>query len=218
MVGNDSVLTLYLSVNLDKSYFEKISAGHFFYTPCRTGQSAAGKIPIHEPKKEIRVWLNQFLALTTYEISIPVLRDNSLAPEGKSGLIISFLFDYRLTKMIYDQGWDNEFREDITRTVINTLAASIYPSLAEAVMDSFTSTPLTLQKVAGTTDGAITGWSFTNHPMPSENRLTRIANSVNTPLPNISQAGQWTYSPAGFPVALITGKLAADKINKLLRN
>ena len=83
-------------------------------------------------------------------------------------------------------------------------------------MDSFTSTPLTLQKVAGTTDGAITGWSFTNHPMPAENRLIRIANAVNTPIPNVHQAGQWTYSPSGFPVALITGKLAADKINKLL--
>ena len=82
-------------------------------------------------------------------------------------------------------------------------------------MDSFTSTPLTLQKVAGTTDGAITGWSFTNHPMPAENRLIRIANAVNTPIPNVHQAGQWTYSPSGFPVALITGKLAADKMNKV---
>jgi len=53
--------------------------------------------------------------------------------------------------------------------------------------------------------------------MPAEDRLVRIANAVNTPLPNVSQAGQWTYSPAGFPVSLITGKLAADKINKLLR-
>ena len=45
MVGNDSVLTLYLSVNLDKSYFEAIATGHFFYTPSRNGQSAAGEMP-----------------------------------------------------------------------------------------------------------------------------------------------------------------------------
>jgi len=216
MVGNDSVLTLYLSVNLDKSYFEKIAAGHFFYTPSRAGQSAAGKMPAHGSKQEIQAWLNKFLALTTYEIAIPVLRDSSLAPVGKTGLIISLLFNYRLTKTIHDQGWDKEFRDDITQTIIKTLASSIYPGLAEAVLDSFTSTPLTLQKVAGTTDGAITGWSFINHPMPAEDRLVRIANAVNTPLPNVSQAGQWTYSPSGFPVALITGKLAADKMNKLL--
>ena len=216
MTGNDSVLTLYLSVNLDKTYFEAIATGHFFYTPSRNGQSAAGEMPAHGSKQEIQAWIEKFLALTTYEISIPVLRDSSMAPAGKTGLIISLLFDHGLTKTIHDQGWENEFRQEITQTIIKTLDSSIYPGLAETVIDSFTSTPLTLQKVAGTTDGAITGWSFTNHPMPSENRLIRIANAVNTPVPNITQAGQWTYSPSGFPVALITGKLAADKINKLL--
>ncbi len=215
MAGNDSVLTLYLSVNLDKSYFEAIATGHFFYTPSRSGQSAAGKMPVQGSKQEIQAWLNKFLALTTYEISIPVLRDSTLAPAGKTGLIISLLFDYGLTKRIHEQGWDKEFREDITKLIIKILDSAIYPGLAEAVIDSFTSTPLTLQKVAGTTDGAITGWSFINHPMPAENRLIRIANAVNTPIPNVHQAGQWTYSPAGFPVALITGKLAADKMNKV---
>lgn len=215
MAGNDSVLTLYLSVNLDKSYFEAIATGHFFYTPSRSGQSAAGKMPVQGSKQEIQAWLNKFLALTTYEISIPVLRDSTLAPAGKTGLIISLLFDYGLTKRIHEQGWDKEFREDITKLIIKILDSTIYPGLAEAVIDSFTSTPLTLQKVAGTTDGAITGWSFINHPMPAENRLIRIANAVNTPIPNVHQAGQWTYSPAGFPVALITGKLAADKMNKV---
>ena len=110
MAGNDSVLTLYLSVNLDKSYFEAIATGHFFYTPSRTGQSAAGKMPVHGSKQEIQAWLNKFLALTTYEISIPVLRDSSLAPAGKTGLIISLLFDYGLTKTIHEQGWDKRIQ------------------------------------------------------------------------------------------------------------
>ena len=205
MAGNDSVLTLYLSVNLDKSYFEAISAGHFFYTPSRAGQSSAGEMPEHGTKQEILAWLAKFLALTTYEISIPVLRDNAMAPAGKTGLIISLLFDFGLTKTIREQGWEEEFREGITQTIIGILNGTIYPGLAEAVLDSFTSTPLTLQRVAGTTDGAITGWSFTNHPMPAENRLVRIANAVNTPIPDVHQAGQWTYSPSGFPVALIQG-------------
>ncbi|MDY6872865.1 MAG: FAD-dependent oxidoreductase, partial [Chloroflexota bacterium] len=42
MTGNDSVLTLYLQVNLPPSYFSEIAAGHFFYTPSRAGISAAG--------------------------------------------------------------------------------------------------------------------------------------------------------------------------------
>ena len=46
------------------------------------------------PWEIIQAWLKNVLSLTTYEIAIPVLRDSSLAPEGKTGLIISVLFDY----------------------------------------------------------------------------------------------------------------------------
>jgi phytoene dehydrogenase-like protein len=101
--------------------------------------------------------------------------------------------------------------------MINTLDAYIYPGLAGSVIDSFTSTPLSIKKITGSTDGAITGWSFTNNPVPAESRLVRIANAVKTPLPDVHQAGQWTYSPSGLPVSLITGKLAADRINKRLK-
>ena len=101
--------------------------------------------------------------------------------------------------------------------MIRTLENSIYPGLGRSVINSFIATPLTLQKRSGSTEGAITGWSFTNDVMPAESRLIRIANSVKTPLPNIFQAGQWTYSPSGFPVALITGKLSADAVHKGLK-
>ena len=30
------------------------------------------------------------------------------------------------------------------------------------------------------------------------------------------QAGQWTYSPSGLPIAILTGKLAADQVTKEL--
>jgi phytoene dehydrogenase-like protein len=73
-----------------------------------------------------------------------------------------------------------------------------------------------MAKIAGTTEGAITGWAFTNHPMPAENRLPRIMNSIKTPVPGVFQAGQWTYSPAGLPISILTGKLAADRVIKEL--
>lgn len=217
MTGNDSVLTLYLTVDLDKKYFSDISNAHFFYTPSRAGLSRAGAPPSQGNWAETAAWLEKFYALTSYEISIPVLRNSHLAPPGKTGLIISTLFDYTLTKRIYDQGWRDDFLAQMTSQVTKILDGSIYPGLAGAVIDSFTATPITLQKRTGSTDGAITGWSFKNDPIPAESRLVRIANSVKTPLPNVFQAGQWTYSPSGFPVALITGKLAADGIQKRLK-
>jgi phytoene dehydrogenase-like protein len=217
LVGNDSVLSVYLGVNLDKNYFEKISAGHFFYTPIRDGLTKAGEPPQNGSWDEMKAWLEKFFDLTTYEVSIPVLRDKSLAPEGKSGLIISTLFDYQVTKYIYEQAWEDAFKEYVMERMIHVLDRTVYPHLKENVIESFTSTPMTIQKITGNADGAITGWSFTNPVMPAENRLVRISNSVRTPLEGVTQAGQWTYSPSGFPVSLITGKLAADRIEKFLK-
>lgn len=216
-MGNNSVFTLYLSVDRDKKYFEKIATEHFFYTPRHEGQSTAGEIPIHGTWKEIEIWLEKFLKLTTYEISIPVLRDESLAPAGKTGLIISLLFDYQLTKHINEKRWMKEFKEYTENQIIDTLDQFIYPDLRRVVLERFSSTPLTLQQMTGNTDGAITGWAFSNQPFPAENRMPRIMNAINTPLPNVYQAGQWTFSPSGFPISLITGKMAADKIQKVLR-
>ena len=213
-VGNDSIYTVYLAVNLDKSYFERIASEHFFYTPSRRGQSQAGPIPLQAERDEIEHWLEEFFALTTYEISIPVLRDPSLAPVGQSGLIVSVLFDYALTKRIQEMGWYEPFKALCERCMIAALDGSIYPGLQQAVLHQFSSTPLTMARLAGNSEGAITGWSFTNHPMPAESRLPKIMNAITTPVPGVFQAGQWTYSPAGLPISIITGKLAADRVIK----
>ncbi len=216
-VGNDSVYTVNLAVNLDKNYFERIASEHFFYTPSRVGQSKAGPIPLQADRDEVERWLKEFFALTTYEISIPVLRDSSLAPPGQSGLIVSVLFDYALTRHIQEMGWYEPFKTLCEQCIIATLDGSIYPGLQQAVLQQFSSTPLTMARLAGNSEGAITGWSFTNHPMPAESRLPKIMNAINTPVPGVFQAGQWTYSPAGLPISIITGKLAADRVSKELK-
>ena len=215
--GNNSVLTLYLSVDLDPDYFREISTAHLFYTPSREGQIKAGRIPLNKNWEEMQAWLARFFTLTTYEVSIPVLRDSSMAPKGKTGLIISMLFDYTLTKQIQDMGKYEEFKRFAALKMTEILDRTVFPGIVKSVSDQFMSTPLTLEQITGNSQGAITGWAFTNHPFPAENRLARIAKAVKTPLPDISQAGQWTISPSGFPIALITGKLAADTVQRKLK-
>ena len=214
--GNNSVFTIFAASNLSPQYFSDIATEHFFYTPVAKGQSQAGPLPLEADWVEISSWLEKFLALTTYEISIPALRDASLAPEGKTGLVISLLFDYKLTRRIQDIGRYEDFKQFMEERIPAILDQSVYPGLESSLIERFSSSPLTMETLTNNTDGAITGWAFTNDFIPSENRLARIANSVNTPLPNVLQAGQWTFSPSGFPISLITGKLAADKINKRL--
>ena len=215
LIGNDSILTLYLTVDLDKRYFTEKSNAHFFYTPDRRGLSQLD--PAEIAVKASEDWLGRFFHLTTFEISCPVLRDESMAPAGKTGLIISTLFDYNLAKYITDAGGYDEFKSFCAKTIINVLNESIYPGLKENVMDAVVSTPMTLQRLTGNTDGAITGWSFTNARLPVIHKMTQVARSVETPMPDVYQAGQWVFSPSGLPMSILTGKLAADRVIKDLK-
>jgi len=223
--GGDSVFTLYVTVDLDSAHFAQICSPHFFYTPSIAGLSQVNldELRNDDPKNPTRFvnerprienWLGRYLEHTTYEISCPVLRDRTLAPAGQTGLIISSLFDYSLTRHIEALGWYEQFKKLMADRMIEVLDASIYPGLKAAVIDSFTSTPLTIEKVSGNSEGAITGWAFTNEFIPAVSKLLKVASSVLTPIPDVYQAGQWTYSPSGLPISILTGKLAADRILK----
>lgn len=84
------------------------------------------------------------------------------------------------------------------------------------MLQKFSSTPLTMARVAGNAECAITGRAFNYDPMPAENRLPNILNAKRTPFPGIIQAGQWTFSLSGLPISVLTGKLAADKVSQEL--
>lgn len=219
--GGDSVFTLYLQVDEPPESFSRIANGHFFYSPSKQGLGethwselnqlidAPGKVD----KAQILAWLDKYLALNTYEISIPVLKDPTLAPEGKTGLIISILTEYDLFKMIADAGWYKEFIVEVEDRVLKVISDSVYPMLRDKVMGRFSFTPLSYASRVGSSEGAIVGWSF-QEPVPVIHKILSANKAVVTPIPSIYQAGQWTYSPAGVPMSILTGKLAADNILK----
>lgn len=229
LTGGDSILTLYVTLDLDRQYFARIASGHFFYTPDKSGLSSLdsqdllpqselpGRQKYSEDPSVIRNWLRQYYRLTTYEISCPVIRDESLAPNGQTGLIISTLFDYPLARHIAGTGWYDSFKEFSAQAIIDVLDATVYPGMKEKVIDHFISTPLTLEKLTGNSDGAITGWAFTNRSIPVVHSMPRVAKSVLTPIPNVYQAGQWVFSPSGLPISILTGKLAADRIIRKMK-
>ena len=228
MNGGDSVFTLYISADIDKAIFANISSPHLFYTPYKKGLSninsdelkiatSDNTVAYTSNKETIFDWIKRYCELTTYEISIPVLRDETLAPKGQTGLIVSTLMDHSLVKHIADMGWYEEFKKLCQDTIIDILDATIYRSLKDHIIDAFTSTPLTIEKRTGNSNGAITGWAFTNQNIPAVHDLKKVASSVLTPIPNVLQAGQWSYSPSGFPISILTGKLAANRVIKELK-
>lgn len=220
--GSDSVLSLFLSVDEAPEVFAAVSEGHFFYTPDRRGlgdlhtNGLQALLRAHTDApltfEAARSFLDGYFARTTYEISIPVLRDPAMAPPGKTGLIVSTLFDYTLTRRIREAGGYDALREHASDAMTAAIER-LYPGLGEKVLSRFMATPVTLESYTGNTEGAIVGWAFDGH-MPAVHQMQRVARSVLTPIPGVFQAGQWAYSPGGVPMAFLTGKLAAERALK----
>ena len=222
--GTDSVFTLFLEVDEPLESFGKIAHGHFFYTPSKQGLGATHREELDEllrnfdkvGREEVLSWLDSFTRLNTYEISIPGLKDSSLVPEGKTGLIISLLAEYNLFKAIQKAGWLTEFTQALENRMIDVITASVYPMLKAKITGHFSFSPLNIEKRVGSSEGAIVGWAFDKN-MPVVSKIQNSDRSVFTPISTIFQAGQWTYSPGGVPMSILTGKLAADKILKIAR-
>lgn len=220
--GGDSVYSLYLEVDEPLDSFRKIASGHFFYSPSRKG---LGKLHTTElkkildnwsqiTKKDLYAWLDRFTALNTYEISIPGLKNPDFVPSNKTGLIISFIIEIDLFEKLQESGWYEEFRQEMANKIIQVISESVYPGLEDRIMDQFSFTPISIRNRVLSSEGAIVGWSF-QEPIPVPNKIQNAQKSVITAIPNIYKAGQWTYSPAGVPMSILTGKLAADKAGKL---
>jgi len=219
--GSESVFSLFLQIDEPLESFGKIANGHFFYTPSRQGLGQTHRQELdkllgnfnHVTRQQVLDWLNKFISLNTFEISIPGLKDSDLAPPGKTGMIISFLAEFELFKKVQDAGWLKDFINEIEHRVLAVMTESIYPMLKDKVEALFSFSPLSYHSRTGSSGGAIVGWEF-QQEMPVINKIQIADRSVITPLPSIYQAGQWAYSPAGVPMSILTGKLAANRILK----
>jgi phytoene dehydrogenase-like protein len=222
--GGDSVFSLFLEVDAPLEIFGKIAHGHFFYTPLKQGLGETHREELNYllnnfekvEKEQILTWLDKFTRLNTYEISIPGLKDPDMVPPGKTGIIISFLAEYDLFSQIQKAGWLDEFIMELENRVLTVISDSVYPMLKDKIIARFSFSPLSIENRVGSSEGAITGWAF-QKTMPVINKIQVSDRSVLTPVPSIYLAGQWAYSPAGVPMSVLTGKLAADRVIKRMK-
>jgi len=219
--GAESIFTVYLAIDEDPKYFKSISNSHLFYTPYRKGLGSIIKEKQQNiiknwdnlNKKEIFNWLEELCRYNTYEISIPVLKDKNAAPFNKTGLEISFLFDYTITKKAKETGFYDELKEKLTELVINILSETIYKGLKDKIIFKFSSTPLTIEEISGSSEGSVIGWSM-EKPVPVNSSFLKMVEAAKTSILDIYKVGQWTMSPAGTPTAVMTGNLAISLISK----
>ncbi len=205
--GNNSVLSIYLALDLPSSEIAEICSQHMFFTPYTNGLSSL---------KNNCTWqesLKNILKYTTYEISCPSSHHESLAPPNKCSLVISTLFEYGIAKTALEQGYYQDLKRLCTDEIIEVISHTLIKNLKDKILFSKCSTPLTIEKYTRNSSGAITGWAFTDG-IPAQKDLTKVNQSVLTPFKDIFQAGQWCITPSGVPTSIITGKIALQKALK----
>ncbi|HRY72169.1 MAG TPA: NAD(P)/FAD-dependent oxidoreductase [Spirochaetia bacterium] len=219
--GAESVFSVYLAADAPPEEFGKVASGHVFYTPDRRGLGTVHTAELQEllgrwdsvRKDEVYAWLRRFCRYNTFEISIPALRDPDAAPAGKTGIIISALFEYDLAEKARAAGWHEEFKSRVEEEFIDTISSSLYPGLKDKVLFSFSASPSSIRRRVGSSEGSIVGWSFEGK-IPVVTSMFRMAESARTALPDVYAAGKWVYSPAGGPTAIMTGRIAAKRCLK----
>ncbi len=212
----ESIFTLFLAVDAPPSRFGRRSRGHLIYSPLSEGRGKPDRARLLELKAgfagiaadELRARVRDFCADSSYEISIPALKDPALAPEGKTGLIVSVLCDGELWETAESANRAEELQEAMTEGMLDILEHSLYPEMRSKLLLRIPATPLSLRNRIGTSAGAITGWCLEERP-PVPSSLASVMSAVRTGIPHLWKAGQWSYSPAGVPVAILTGRIAA---------
>ena len=222
-IGADSVLTVYMTVDLPPSHFESITGPHCFYTSRKEGLSDISLKDIQkdgqfiDDKQALFDWVSKYVEYNTLEVSIPSLRDPMLSPQGQTGLIVSILFDYHLVSHFDKLNIYDEFKQHVTQLMIHQLSDGYMANLDQHILKTIVSTPLSIERKSLNTHGSLTGWSFANKPFPATHTFIQLTKSVLTAVDSIKQAGQWAFNPAGVPVSILTAKLATDAVIKDLR-
>lgn len=219
--AGESVLSVFIGVNREPEYFESISSGHLIYTPLTKGLGNIHREGLDRLKRDFKglnkeglfKWIEDFTSLNSYEISIPVLKDRTLAPHGKTGIEISLIVDGEIFKLAKNRGWYSDVKKKFTKEILINIEKSLYPELSRYIVYTITSTPITLIRRFGSENGAITGWSMEEAP-PVPSSILELFNTPKTSIPGVYKAGQWSYSPSGVPIAILTGRVAAGLIKK----
>lgn len=134
--------------------------------------------------------------------------DPTLAPEGKTTLVVMLNSDYEYWKKLHvDQQAYEAKKEHIAQTIIEQLDRR-FPGLKEQVEMTDVATPITFERYTGNWKGSFEGFLIT-----PENAMLRMKNTLPG-LENFYMAGQWVMPGGGLPTAVQSARDALKQICK----
>jgi phytoene dehydrogenase-like protein len=187
--GGDSVFSLFLGVDEPLESFRKIAHGHFFYTPSKLGLGE-----IH--RQDLDYLLSNFEKVGKEQIFTWLEKFTRLNTYEISipGLKDPKLVPTGKTGIIISFLAEYELFNKIQNA---GWLDEFIPELENHVLKEISDSVYPVLK-----DKIITKFSFS--PLSIQNRVGSSEGAI---------VG-WAYSPAGVPMSILTGKLAADKILK----
>ncbi len=132
--------------------------------------------------------------------------DSTMAPDGKSVIVIRFESPWKLWKDMSKADYDSE-KEQIEKDA-RTLIEKRYPGINEYIEVCDVATPVTDVNYTGVWKGSYEGF------LPSSKNLMDNINPILPGLSKFYMAGQWLFPGGGLPPAGQSGKWAIQYICK----
>ena len=197
---SEGIVTAYLGLNMPPAELEKsLKTPHINYRDTRfdTDFRQSGSDPDYFKKASAGLYS-------------PSLHDASLAPPGKSGLMIQVVAPYHWMDN-WGGGDRQRYRElkDAVKQDLIAKAAAVIPGIEARIEYSDLATPLTYERYTANTDGATSAWSWN-----PKNKFYKSAMGVHidTPVKNLLIASCWSAQIGGVPSAINAARKCAKRI------
>jgi len=132
--------------------------------------------------------------------------DNTMAPEGKTTIVMRYESPWKLWEHLEGEDYKNE-KQQIEKDAVACLE-TIYPGISEHIEVVDVATPKTDVRFTGVKDGAYEGF------MPSKENMMKTLDMQLPTLKHFYMAGQWLFPGGGLPPSAQTGKWVVQLICK----
>jgi phytoene dehydrogenase-like protein len=206
---SESFFTLFLGVDIPPEEIPTRGASHLLFFPDYKGV---------DPEEYKGPGDGDVYARAPIDINVNSIHDASLAPKGKSTVVIQTgafaeFADNWGTKDGKRTKKYKALKEKVADRLIAT-AENVIPGLSERIEVKFSGTPYTFERYTLNSGGASAGWTF--HPQKAMNSGLKFLTGFNPPVKNLFQVGHWAMSPGGAPSGAITGRIVSEIVKRRL--
>lgn len=205
---SDPLVSVYLGLNIPRERLREIlKAPHTFYFPSYDCRTALG---LNDPAAHQKAFL---------EITAHCLEDASLAPEGKSSVVLQ-----AFTRCEWLDHWKSggdwlarsaeykELKKKVADEMIGVFEG-VFPGVRDHIEYSETGSPLSAYRFTRNELGGTCGFELNWKNFPFLNPLAH----TETPFENFHMAGHFTVWPGAVPTAALSGKIASVRADAKIR-